>query len=439
MNGPPRPRALVVYASPSWPLRTSVADHLFALERHGPYEVIYLNIALRHVPRWLLRIKIDLVVFHTIFLAQRWEPPIFARLRSRLQPLKVLAAPMVAVPQDEFMHADLLCDFLNEFDVGYVLSCAPETEWPKIYGRLGPRSRIAKVLTGYLEPQTVRRIETLRETGRARRPTDIGYRAWRPQPWLGRHGMLKSLIAEKVAGLAPGLGISTDISLDERDTLVGDAWYRFLLGCRYTIGVEGGASILDANGDVKRCTDSMHLAHPDASFEEIEAACFPGRDGELSLFALSPRHLEACATRTGQILVEGHYDGVLTPGRHYIPVRRDLSDLASALEISRSDEALAVMTGHAYADIVASGRYTYRSYIDGLVALINDRPEWDPTAVPGARDDRWLIRAARFAESVSRWTLLAKRLALRALRALRLLEPVRGLRRRVRAIRAESG
>ena len=37
------------------------------------------------------------------------------------------------------------------------------------------------------------------------------------------------------------------------------------------------------------------------------------------MVALSPRHLEAALTGTAQLLVEGQYDDVLEPGRHFLP------------------------------------------------------------------------------------------------------------------------
>ena len=122
------------------------------------------------------------------------------------------------------------------------------------------------------------------------------------------------------------------------DTLFGDEWFRALAASRWTLGVEGGASILDRDGGIREATERYVAEHPDASFDEIEAACFPGRDGELALFAISPRHLEACATRTGQILVEGDYSGVLEPGRHYLPVRPDLSNLGDGARAGRDEE-----------------------------------------------------------------------------------------------------
>ena len=89
--------------------------------------------------------------------------------------------------------------------------------------------------------------------------------------------------------------------------------------------------------------------HPDAGYDEIEAACFPGRDGELALFAISPRHLEACATRTGQILVEGAYSGMLEPGQHYLPVRADLSTSGDVLDEARDEARRRELTEAAYA------------------------------------------------------------------------------------------
>ena len=88
--------------------------------------------------------------------------------------------------------------------------------------------------------------------------------------------------------------------------------------------------------------------HPDATYDEIEAACFPGRDGELALFAISPRHLEACATRTGQVLVEGTYSGALEPGRHYLSVRADLSDLGHVLDEAQDEARRRELTEAAY-------------------------------------------------------------------------------------------
>ena len=195
------------------------------------------------------------------------------------------------------------------------------------------------------------------------RSIDIGYRAWRAEPWLGRHGFLKTQLAEQFTKKAQNRRLSPDISTREGDTFTGDEWYKFLLRCKYTIGVEGGASLLDWDGKAREKTQSYLDQHPDAGFEEVEAACFPGLDGSLSLFAISPRHLEACATKTCQVLIEGEYNGVLTEGKHYIEIKPDFSNLEHVLDLIENDSLREDIVEEAYRDVVKSGRWSYRSFV----------------------------------------------------------------------------
>lgn len=354
---------LVLYALSQHPLRASVRDHLYAFGRYSRHRCIYVNLAVRELPRWVLERDVDAVVLHTTLLSQRWQPAVFRQLCERAMPARSLAATNLAFPQDEFIHVDLLCEFLNAFGVDHVFSVAPASEWPKIYATLEhERPELHQVLTGYLEERTLARISRHERRSRER-SIDIGYRAWEAAPWLGRHGILKRTIAEVVARRAPSFGVQTDISTRHEDTLLGDEWYRFLLRCRYIIGVEGGASVLDRDGTYKERTERFLEAHPDATFDEVERACFPGADGGLELLAISPRHLEACATRTVQILVESTFNGILQADEHYIPLREDFSDLDGVLARLGDEAARTAMADRAYRDVVASGRYTYRSFV----------------------------------------------------------------------------
>jgi hypothetical protein len=182
---------------------------------------------------------------------------------------------------------------------------------------------------------------------------------------------LKTQLAEIFERESAARGIKADISTRAEDTLHGDAWYEFLLRCKYTIGVEGGASILDSDGSVRERTDRYAAQHPGAEFEDVEAACFPGLDGSLGLFAISPRHLEACATRTCQVLIEGNYNGVLTPGKHYIELRRDFSNLDDIFVQLKNDDLRAkiVDLDLAYRDVVESGKYSYAGFVKQVLEI----------------------------------------------------------------------
>jgi hypothetical protein len=365
---------LILYHSRLAPVRPAVADHLFSFRRYAGRPCIYINMAVRSVPRWIHRLDIDLVVLHTILLSDRWQPDDFRDVVLRMRPVKRVRAPRVAFPQDEFINTDLLVEVLDDLGVDHVFSCAPPEEWATIYGSLvGKGVGFTRVLPGYLEPETVQRIDRLAPQVRTR-DIDIGYRAWKPKPWLGRHGMMKGWIADAVAAEGRRARLRMDISMEEQDTLIGDAWYRFLLRSRYTIGVESGAGILDRDGKIRSCADAYVAKHPDASFEDVERHCFSGLDGGLNLRTISPRHLEAAATRTPQILVEGTYNGILEAGRHYLPLRADFGNLPEIVDEVARGGGHREIAEQAYTDIVASGNHGYEAFVRTVLAAISLEP-----------------------------------------------------------------
>jgi len=324
---------------------------------------IWVNTALASIPSYIMKVQFDLVIFHTTFLSKRSDFAAFRKLLSRSELLKQIKATKIALPQDEFMNTKPLCDFISEFGIDYVFSVSPESEWKKIYIDVDfERVKFYNILTGYLDFETIDKINKLAENY-SERTIDIGYRAWRSAPWLGRHGYLKKIIADVFNKEASETGLKVDISTNNEDTFYGDEWYKFLLKCKYTIGVEGGAGILDRDGAIKAKTDMYMKENPNATYEEIEDACFAGLDGTLNLFTISPRHLEACATRTCQILVKGRYNGILVPMKHYIEINPDLSNIDAVLNMVKEDRLRAEITDNAYKDIVESNNYTYQSMV----------------------------------------------------------------------------
>lgn len=358
---------LVVYYASTYPLRATTRDHLNSYRKYSGHRCYYLNLAFRSVPWRLRTIDFDLIVFDFLLLDIRSSRERFLRCMRRLEVLKDTHATKIALPQDEFTNTDLLCDFINEFKIDYVFSVAPESEWPAIYPTVDfQKVRFFRVLTGYLDEDTVARINKLAEAIRDR-PIDIGYRSGTIQPWWGRHNLIKKQLASLLQEKASPRGLVTDVEVGSQNFFLGDDWYRFLLRCKYTFSVEGGASILDRDGTIREKVQEYLVDHPKAGFEEIEAACFPGLDGSLRLFALSPKHLEACATRTCQVLVEGEYNGILVAGQHYIELKRDFSNIEQVLDIIQQDKLREEITERAYRDIVASGKFTHRRFIEFVI------------------------------------------------------------------------
>jgi hypothetical protein len=428
---------LIVYDVVQWPPIVTLHDSLYAFERHSSARCWYLNLGMRRPPRWLPRIRFDAVIFHSTLLWDRVNPILMNRHLRRLDRLKGVGDYRVAMPQDEYLLSRALTSLFEELDVDHVFSVAPESEWDKLYAGLDrERVGISRILTGYLAPGTIKRIEAIVRAQDERR-ISIGYRAARLPPALGRHGMLKTEVAERVAVAARSRGLAVDIATGAGSTIRGDDWYRFLANCKYTLGVEGGASVNDPDGTFQATSIRYLVEHPEASFEEVEANCFPGADGDIAYYAISPRHLEACATRTAQVLIEGSYNGILRPGEHYLELRRDFSNLDEVLDAVADDSQRARLTDAAYRDVVASGAYTYERLVRDIEAVVlhggSAKESWRLALL-----HRWARAADRLSwVRVAWWVWAATRL--RALALQLLPEPaLRLVRRAVAGTAAET-
>lgn len=216
----PRGTVLVLYALSQHPLRSSVRDHLYPFRRYSRHRCIYVNLAVQTVPAWALKGGVDAIIFHTTLLSQRWQPESFEKLLGRTDPVRCLPAVKLAFPQDEFIHTDILCNFIDAFGIDHVFSVAPPSEWRHVYRDVDrSRTEIHQTLTGYLEESTIARVERLAGQ-EGNRTIDVGYRAWDAAMWLGRHGLLKRRIADVFAREAPRRGLVSDISTRSQDTLL---------------------------------------------------------------------------------------------------------------------------------------------------------------------------------------------------------------------------
>lgn len=375
-----KPKILLVYAALNHPLRANTKNLIECFRQYGDAYWYYLNLAHKSAPAYLAAVDFDLIIFQTTFTQRlsRSEEHYALMVRRAARTLN-LAAPKVALVQDEFWNVAKVERFIDAFDIKTVFSVAPETEWPVLYPSIYPQKvKFYRVLTGYLDDVTLHRMIDA-GTG-TRRSKDIVYRAaGKPSPAWGRFGFLKQQLAEAVSRLAPQFGLSADISTDPRDTLFGDAWINFLASARYTIGVPSGSSLLDREGQITKCVESYCAAHPDASFEEVERHCFPGQDGNLRLSAIGPRHIEACATRTCQILVKGDYNGLLEPNVHYLAVKEDLSNLPDVMACLNDDEIRERIVETAFNDIVRPQRVTYRCFVNEVLdRSLQSKPDGTP-------------------------------------------------------------
>jgi hypothetical protein len=349
-------------------VRLTTEQHLGALAAVSNADVLTYN-AVHGAPAWLRHLRFDAIVLHTTLLAMRWNVW-FPQWRRRLDWLAETAALKVAFPQDEYDHAEVHDRWLDELGVSIVATVLDDRHRTELYPRLSRTAAFYEVLTGYVDDAAAVRIRGRLRSG-GERPYDVVYRARHLPYWYGSHGQLKHAIGDSVLARAGAHGMRCDISTRATETVFGAAWLELLASGRATVGVESGVSVLDRRGEVRERVAELLADEPSATFDEIDARMPPGWD-DYRFFAVSPRHLEAVVTRTAQMLVEGRYSGVLEPERHYLPVRRDLSNLDETLERSRDHHLLERLAAQAYADVYESGRFSSRRLTEMLERILDE-------------------------------------------------------------------
>ena len=358
-------------------VRRTSFNHGFCLLKYAPWNNYTLQSIRDPVPAWLRSRHFDLIVLDTTFLCWRWTYPRdenFGRVLREYAFVGDSDALKVALPQDEYDHQALLDQWMTDWRVDRIYSVCFEHR-DVLYPLSTGRSEIVEGMTGYIDDADVAMMS------RAARPfeergIDVGYRARSLPPYFGRFGRLKADIGDRFKTSFAGSGLRLDISVDGRDTFIGDDWLRFLGNCRFTLGCESGSSLLDPTGDINRACRAYLAEHPRAGFEEVEAACFSGQDLVRTYSAISPRIFEAALAGNCQILVAGSYMGVLRPDEHYIPWHLDAANDA-ALEPAlgdwrRAKERVAACLGA----LLGNDRLHYRGFVRELL-------DWSETKLPG--------------------------------------------------------
>jgi hypothetical protein len=336
---------------------STVTDHLDAFRRFSRHNVFELSF-IRELPSRLDLARFDAIVIHySTALGYYVDHYISAAARQRVHDFPGLK---VAFIQDEYRMIDRVHEVLRFLGIDVLFTCVPTPEIGKVY----PAAKlpgIAKInnLTGYV-PETLlsRPVAAI-----AARPIDVGYRTRKPPLWLGELGLEKWQIAERFVREAEGSGLRLDVSHSEADRLYGAKWTAFVASCKAMLGVESGASVFDFTGEIQRQVDAYVAEHPQASFQEVQAKFLLPHEGKIRLNQISPRCFEAAALRTAMVLFEGEYSGVLEPGRHYIPLKKDFSNVAEVIAALRDTAGLQRMVDRTFGEVAQNAAYSYKTFI----------------------------------------------------------------------------
>lgn len=139
-----------------------------------------------------------------------------------------------------------------------------------------------------------------------------------------------------------------------------DQWATFLTQCKGIAGAESGTYFLERNSETFDAVTAYLKTRPNATFDEIDEKFYRNRPYSISGKAISSRHFEPIGTQTCQLLVEGHYNGILKADEHYIAVRKDLSNIQDAAECLMDATYRQEMVQRTYDYVMASHTYAHR-------------------------------------------------------------------------------
>lgn len=383
-----RPQTLLLYAMPGETAAT-VGHYIEALGTIAGFDTRSLNLSWR-LPESLDLDRFDVILIHYSLMAgeDAVSGPALLTPRSiaRVAASRALKAVFL---QDEHRNIRNTVAVLRALDAGVVFTTMP----PQFIGAVYPESalpgvRMVNVLTGYVDPSFLAHPAP----AYAERPVDVGYRGRRIAYWLGRLPQEKAWIAERFLSEAEMYGLTCDISLREEDRLYGAAWPDFLGRCKAVLGTESGASIVDLDGSLRAAVDAALNKDPSLMFEAVHARFLAAHEGRFSMAQISARCFEAAALKTLMILHEGRYSDRLTPWRHYVPLKKDHSNIGEVVAVLRDESRWREIVERAYAEVALAPENGYGA-LQAEVAngLLAQRPALARESAVSApyTDDQW--------------------------------------------------
>ena len=277
----------------------------------------------------------------------------------------------IAIFQDEYIYFLWHESAVLSMRFSTVITCVPEKHWKDVFrGDEFRGINYIHALTGYISDSLLQiaDVKPIKD-----RRWVIGYRG-RPVPSIyGQLTREKVVIGERMKQLSIDRGLSVNIELDEDKRLYGDKWLQFLGNCRAVLGTESGSNIFDFDGKISASINSFVSCNPQASFESVYKECLQQHDGIIEMNQISPRVFEAIAMKTALVLFEGKYSGVIKPWEHFIPLKKDFSNVEEVFTAIDDDDFVAAMVKRAYNDVLGTDKFHYESFIRKIDQHICER------------------------------------------------------------------
>jgi hypothetical protein len=276
--------------------------------------------------------------------------------------------------QDEYDSTETARKWLDLIGFDTVFTCVPDCSREYVYPKARfPRTEFVQTLTGFVPDD-----DSVEQFARpiADRCIRIGYRGRDLPPNYGELAHEKYRIGVDVRRFANEREIPVDIEVAAEKRIYGTDWYKFIGSARATLGTESGSNVFDFSGELAALARELK----DKPYQEVYAEHFAAHEGPVRMNQISPKIFEAIRLRTALVLFEGDYSGVVKPDVHFIPLKKDYSNIEAVFEKLEDIDFLEELTTRAYNDIIKSGRYSYKQFVTDIDRYIDSRVVGPPRA-----------------------------------------------------------
>ena len=343
---------------------STVFEHINCFAEYSRYSTFFSHLD-RTTP-----LNVDLSRFDVVAIHYSVRLPFDQISESVAQNLERYGGLKVLFIQDEYDHTFRAWHWINRLGIRLVFTAVPDDSIAKIYpAEKLPGVRFVNNLTGYV-PENLKVDANVIPA--SQREIIFGYRG-RPLPIrYGALGVEKFAVGKIVKEFCESRGIRSDIAWSESERIYGPKWYEFLSSCRAILGSESGSNVFDWDNSLPSKIESFKKANTSATDEDVYRKIVEPVEISGLMNQISPRVFETIAAGAALVLFEGNYSGLLKPWKHFLPLKKNGSNLDEILRYLQDRAYVDELTQMAVQDIILPGKYSYRSYVsmvDGSLDL----------------------------------------------------------------------
>jgi hypothetical protein len=346
------PNGLIIYAS-TQTYTATVFEHLQAFRQYSKIKWFYSDFNDFN--------KIDISNFDIVLIHYCVRFPLDQINNNIIKTLAQYKGVKIAFLQDEYEGTNITIKKIRSAFFNLIFTSVPEKKIHKIYNKKDfKNTKFINTLTGYIPSNNSQFKNPLPIE---ERKYEIVYRGRNLPLKYGYLGFQKKDIGVIFKQFCQKNNIRHDIETDDRYRIYGDKWFTFLQSSKATLGSESGCNIFDWNSNLNQKIDKIKKKYPDKSENEIYEKYLKKYEINGLMEQISPKVFESILSKTLLIMIEGNYSGILKKNIHYIPIKKDFSNIENIAEFIKDDKKITKIVNQAYKDIVRSGKYTFKAFI----------------------------------------------------------------------------